>query len=341
MPAPAKLWQIAGLTAKEEATYGVAVALTTTADGVQMQYDNRDMPWLTLNYTFDGDLGPAVGNLGTVLRAGKGGQSVTFEAPTRAKGYGTAYSATNKPSIHALLKAAGFDAASVTTASAEKWTYTPTAPGVGYTSLTANLYGRGELAALTGVLCDWSFDAPSAQPPMHRFAMSGLLNADISDVTTPTITYPNTAVQPPLAQNVTLVVGNFTTNAVAKSCSFALGREIMPRAALSGTTGHLGFIGRGRMPEAKVVLESTALVSTPFHSAAGFDPYQIDQDASSFSFSIQFGATQYNRWKLSFPQAQVVAIAPQVVDGVACMELTIRGYCSTPVAADDVSVLFD
>jgi hypothetical protein len=95
------------------------------------------------------------------------------------------------------------------------------------------------------------------------------------------------------------------------------------------------------MPEAKVVLESTALVSTPFQSAAGFDPYQIDQDASSFAFSIQFGATQYNRWKLSFPQAQVVAIAPQVVDGVACMELTIRGYCSTPVAADDISVLFD
>ena len=341
MPAPAKLSQIAGLLGKEETTYGSAVALTTTADGIQMQYENRDMPWVTLNYVFDGDLGPAVGNLGTVLRAAKGGQSVAFEVPTRAKGYGTAYSATNKPSIHALLKASGFDAAATTTASSEKWTYTPTAPGTTYTSLTCELYGRGEKVPVVGALFDWSFDAPSAQPPMNRFAMSGILSADISDVTTPTITYPNTSIQPPLAQNCTFVLGSFTTNAVVKSCSFALNREVMPRAALSGTAGHLGFIGRGRAPEAKVVLESTALVNTPFHTSSGFDPYQIEQDAPSLAFSIQFGSTQYNRWKLAFAQAQVVGISPQVVDGVACMELTVRGYCSTPVAADDITVTFD
>ena len=342
MPAPAKLSQIAGLLAKEETTYGSAVALTTTADGVQMQYDSRDMPWVTLNYAFDGDLGPSVGNLGTVLRAAKAGQSATFEAPTRAKGYGSAYSATNKPSIHALLKASGFDAAATTTASSEKWTYTPTAPGTGYTSLTASLYGRGELVPLVGVLADWSFDFPNQGPPTHRFALSGLLGAaGVTDVSTPTITYPNTSVQPPLAQNVTFTLGSFTTNAVVKSGSFTLAREIMPRSALSGTAGHLGFIGRGRVPEAKVVIESTALVSTPFHTTAGFDPYLLESNGTSFAFAIQFGSTQYNKWKVSFAQAQVVGIAPQVVDGVACTELTVRAYSSTPVAADDISVVFD
>jgi len=341
MPAPAKLTQIAGLLGKEETTYGTAVSLTTTADGIQMQFDNRDLPWVTLNYVFDGDLGPSVGNLGTVLRAAKAGQSASFEVPTRAKAAGTAYSASVVPSIHRLLKAAGFDAAVTTTASSEKWTYTPTAPGTTYTSLTAELYGRGEKVPLTGVIADWSFDAPNAGPPTHRFPMQGLLSADISDVATPSITYPLTTIQAAVAQNATIVIGSYTTNAVVKSCAFALNREITPRAALTGTAGHLGFVPRGRSPELRLVVESSALVGSPYTSSAGFDPYLLEKNATNIAVSVQFGSTQYNRWKLSAAQAQVVAISPQVVDGVACMELTIRPYTSTPIANDDLSVVFD
>lgn len=341
MPAPAKLVQILGFQAKEEATYGTAVALATTADGIQLQYENRDYPWASIQYAFDGDLGPSVGNLGTVLRAAKGGQSVTFEATTRAKGAGAAYAAAVVPSIHRLLKAAGFDAAVTTTSAAEKWTYTPTAPGTGYTSLTAELYGRAEKVPMAGVLADWSFDAPVAGPPTHRFALSGLLSANISDVATPTFTYPLASIQAPLAQNVTFVLGSLTTNAVVRSCGFTLGREILDRSALSGSAGHLGFVPRGRVPEAKVVLESTALVGSPYTSSSAFDPYLLEQTGQTFAFSLQFGTTQYFRWKLAFAQAQVVGIAPQVVNGVACMELTVRAYSSTPVAADDITVTFD
>lgn len=341
MPAPAKLTQIAGLLGKEETTYGTAVSLTTTADGIQMQFDNRDMPWITLNYVYDGDLGPSVGNLGTVLRSAKAGQSASFEVPTRAKAAGTAYSASVVPSIHRLLKASGFDAAATTTASSEKWTYTPTAPGTTYTSLSAELYGRGEKVPMAGVLCDWSFDAPNAGPPLHRFAMQGILSAAISDVTTPSITYPLTAIQAAVAQNATFVVGNLTANAVVKSCAFAMNREVTPRAALTGTAGHLGFVPRGFAPELRLVLESMALTTTPFTGASAFDPYQLEANGTSFACSVQFGSTQYNRWKVSFPQAQVIAIAPQVVDGVACMELTIRAHTSTPIANDAITVLFD
>ncbi|HEV8456378.1 MAG TPA: hypothetical protein VGQ24_15885, partial [Gemmatimonadales bacterium] len=136
MPAPAKLSQILAMLGKEETTYGSAVALTTTADGIQLQFDNRDFPWASLDYAFDGDLGPSVGNLGTVLRAGKAGRSLQYEAPTRAKGAGAAYSAAVLPSIHRLLKASGFDAALTTTTGSEKYVYTPSAPGTTYTSLT-------------------------------------------------------------------------------------------------------------------------------------------------------------------------------------------------------------
>lgn len=341
MPAPAKLVQIMGFLGKEEATYGTAIAMTTTADGIQLQYENRDYPWAAIGYAFDGDLGPSVGNLGTVLRAAKAGQSITFEAMTRAKGAGVAYSASVFPSIHRLLKASGFDAASVTTSAAEKWTYTPTGPGTGYTSLSTELYGRAEKFPCVGMIADWSFDFPNQGPPMHKFALSGLLNSAVTDVATPTITYPLTSIQAPLAQNVSLTLGSLTTNAVVLSGSFALGREILPRSVLSGSAGHLGFVPRGRTPEVKIVLEATALVGTPFTSATAFDPYNLESTGQNLAFTIQFGTAQYFRWKLTSVQAQVVGIAPQVVNGIACWELTIRPYTSTPVAADDFTIVFD
>jgi len=341
MAAPAKLVQIMGFLGKEEATYGTAIAVTTTADGIQLQYENRDYPWASIEYAFDGDLGPSVGNLGTVLRAAQGGQSVKFEAVTRAKGAGAAYSATVVPSIHRLLKAAGFDAASVTTASSEKWTYTPTGPGTTYTSLTTELYGRGEKFPCVGMISDWSFDFTNQAPPIHKFTLSGLLNSAVVDVATPTITYPLTSIQAPLAQNVSLTLGSLTTNAVILSGSFTLGREILARSVLSGTAGHLGFIPRGIMPDVKVVLEATALVGSPYTGASAFDPYLLQSTGQNFAFTVQFGATQYFRWKLVSAQAQVTAAAPTVVNGIACWELTIRPYTSTPVANDAFTIVFD
>lgn len=341
MGVPAKLVQVLALLGKEESSYGTAVAVTTTADGIQLQFENRDYPWVTLDYAFDGDLGPSVGNLGTVLRAGPTGRSFTYDAPTRAKPAGAAYTASVVPSIHRLLKASGFDAALTSTTSAEKWTYTPTAPGTGYTSLTVELYGRGEKCHGIGVLSDWSMDFPNGAPPMHRFALRGYLNANISDVATPSVTYPLTTIQAPLASAVTLVIGSYTTNAVLYSGSFSLGREIQPRVALTGSGGHLGFVPRGRQPEMKLVVEASALVGTPFHTSAGLDPYQLRDAATGIAVSAQFGTTQYNRYKVALNQAQLVNVVPTVVNGLACNELSFRGYTSTPVAADDLTVTFD
>jgi len=341
MPQPAKLVQVLGLLGKEEATYGNAVALTTTADGVQLQFENRDYPWVQLNYTFDGDLGPSVGNLGTVLRAGKTGRSFTYEAPTRAKGGGAAYTASVVPSIHRLLKASGFDAAVTTTSAAEKWTYTPTGPGTTYTSLTMEFYGRGEKVPAVGVIADWRFEFANGGPPTHTFVLNGFLSADISDAAFPSITYPLTSVQAPLANGVALTLGSFTANAVMYSGGFTLNRELFPRVALTSAGGHQGFIPRGRAPEMRFVVEATALQGTPFHAAGGIDPYKLEEAATSIQAKVAFGSTQYNRWNVNFPQAQVTAVAPTIVNGVACVDLTVRAHTSTPAAADDITVTFD
>jgi len=340
--APAKLLHVLGLLAKEEATYGTAVALTTTADGVQLQYPDKNVAApFEIDYSFDGDLGPSVGNLGTVKRVGPAGRSIRGSLPTRCRPGGAAYSASVVSSIHRLLKAAGFDGTLSTSTGAESWTYNPTAPGSTYTSLTEELYTRGEKWPVVGILSDLQVDFADPKPPIWMFAQQGIVSALPTDVAAPVITYPLQSVSPPLASAISFTLGNFTNaNAVVMSGSLALNRELTPRVALSGAAAHLGFVPGARRPELKVVLEATALTATPFTAAAAFDPYNLRDSAQNLAVALQFGSTQYNKYVINFPQAQIIDVKPMNNGPIATVELTIRAYNSTAVSADDVNIVF-
>lgn len=343
MPAPAKLLHVLGLLAKEESTYGTAIALATTSDGVQLQYsDNFIAAPFTIDYAFDGDLGPAVATLGNIKRVAPSGRSIKGDLPTRARPAGAAYSASVVPSIHKLLKSAGFDAAATTTTSSEKWTYTPTAPGATFTSLTEELYTRGEKWPVVGVVSDLKIEFANPAPPIWTFMQQGILSAMPSDVTAPTITYPLQTVSPPLASSVALTLGNFTSaNAVVMSGSFELRRTVHPRVALSNSAAHLGFMPGDRSPIMKVVLEATALTTTPYTAAAAFDPYNLRDSGQNLAVTLAFGTTQYNRYSISMPQAQVIDVVPQNNGPIATVELTLAPYVTSVTASDDVTITFD
>lgn len=342
MSAPAKLLHVIGALFKNESTYGSAVALTTTADGLQLQYKDRNVAApLTIDYAFDGDLGPSVSNLGKVQRVAPSGRSIKGDLPLRVRGGGAAYSSSVVPSLHSVLKACGFDAAVTTTVSSEKWVYTPTAPGNGYGSGTANLYTRGELWSAAGCIGNLKFDAPDPAPPIWMFSMMGIATPLPADGAGPSITYPLQTVQPPLASSITPVFGSFTTNAVVMSSSFDMQRKLDPRVAQSAGGAHLGFVPGDRNPIVKLVLEATSLVTTPYTSSAGFDPYQLRDTGQSFAFSLKYGSTQYNRYTISFPQAQVADVQLQNNGSVATVELTIAAFNSTASSADDMSITFD
>lgn len=339
--APAKLLHVMGVTEKEEATYGTAIALTTTADGFQLQYTDRNQGApMTWDWAFGGEMGPSVGNLGQVQRVASAGLSISGSLPTRARGGGAAYSASVVPSIHRALKASGFDATVTTTSSSEKWVYTPMAPGTGYTSLTRNLYTRGELWTQTGVIQNAKMEFADPKPPIWTFDSSAIGTLP-TDVACPTITYPLQTSAPPLASSVTFTMGSLVANAVVMSGSFDMQREKTPRVPVSGGAAHLGFVPGDRSPIIKVVLEATALVATPFTSSTAFDPYGLKNAGTSFAFSLRFGSTQYFRYTIAFTQAQVSAIALQNNGPIALTELTIAAYNSTAVAADDVVITFD
>jgi hypothetical protein len=342
MPAPAKLLHVLGYVGKEEATYGTPIALTPATDGIQLQYKDRNVAApLTLKYAFAGDLGPSVGNLGQVANVAPSGLSIEGDLPTRARPGGAAYSATVVPSIHRLLKSAGLDATGTFSVGTENWKYTPTAAGNGYTSLTDNLYTRGELWTRTGMLSSVKFDFSDPSPPIWTFGTKGFVSALPIDSAVPAIVYPLQTVAPPLASSVTLTLGNLSANAVVMSGSFDLQRDLQPRVAVSASGAHLGFVPHDRNPIMKVVLEATALVGTPFTSAAAFDPYNLRDKATSIAASVKFGTTQYFRYTVAFPQCQVIDAVPQNNGPVATVELTLNGYNSTATSADDVSVTFD
>ncbi len=342
MPTPAKLLHVLGLLAKEEAVYGTAIALTTTADGVQLQYKDRHQGApLTFKYAYDGSLGPSVGALGQVRRVPPSGYSIEGDLPTRARPAGAAYSATVLPSIHRLLKAAGFDATIVTTATLESVTYAPTVSTTTFTSLSMGLYTRGELWAIAGAICSAKFDFSNPEPPIWTFATRGIATLPI-DAVAPIITYPNQSVQSPLASSIGVTLGSLTANAVVMSGGFDMARSVdNPRVALSAAGAHLGYTPGDRIPVCKVVLEATALVGTPFTSSSAFDPYNLKDKATQFAFALQFGAIQYNKWTLNFPQAQVIDAVPNNNGPIATVELTIAGFNSTATSADDMNIVFN
>lgn len=343
MGAPAKLLHVIGLTAKTESTYGVSSSPTTTADGVQMQFSEKNIATpFTIGYAFDGDLGPGVGSLGSMVRVAPSGRSVTGDIPTRARPGGAAYSASVVPSIHTLLKIAGFDAAVTTTGGSEKWAYTPTAPGTGYASASANLYAMGELVPVLGMLCDFKIDFANPAPPIWTFMSSSILSALPTDVTAPTVTYPLQTVSPPLATSVALTLGNFTSgNAAVISGSFALKRVLEPRVLLSASGAHLGFVPGARQPELTLTLEQTALTGSAGTAAATFDPYNLRDLATQLAVTLQFGSTQYNKYKLTMGQMQVIDAKPANNGPVGCTTMVLRAPVTTAVANDDLTITFD
>lgn len=340
MPVPAKLVTLLGLLGKEEATYGTAIALTSTSDGLLMQFTDRNIGApASIEYAFDGDLGPSVASGATTKRAAPAGRSFRAQLPFRAKGAGSAYAAATVPNVHKILKASGFDAAVTTTTGSEKWTYTPTPEGTTYTSLTLNAYARGELWAASGVVGNLSINFDNQAPPVWTFDARGIASVP-TDSSVPTITYPSFSTIPPLASSATVVIGSFTTNAVVLGGSFTYNRGIdNPRVPISGN--HLGFVPSGRGPRLTFTVEATAFVGSPYHTSAGLDPTLLREAATSIAVSVQFGSTQYNRYKIELPTAQLVNVTPANNGPVATYTLEFAGHGSTPVLNDDCTITFD
>ncbi|MFN2327030.1 MAG: phage tail tube protein [Gemmatimonadales bacterium] len=336
MPAPAKLMNLSALLLKKEATYGTAIAVTATADGHLLALSDRHPAILTMEYLYDGRLGPSPGNLGDLRRIGPVGRTVSGDIPMRFRGAGTTYAATVLPSLHTMLQISGFDA----TLGSGAFTYTPTADSTTYASATAEYYKRGEMWRALGVLANWGFRVEGAAPPIHTFGVKGIASVAVADAAMVAPAYQNVTVTPSIAAGLGCTIGDWTAVGV-KSATFSMNRTFEPRWGLEEADGHLGFFPTGYDPELRIVVESTALVGTPYHTSGGFDPYLLRTSANDFAVALTVGGVAFNRIKLNLPQAQLVDAVMGNEGAVATTELVIKPYNSTPILNDILNVVCD
>lgn len=327
------------LLLKAEASYNAGGTVTGTADGFLMC--EPTVP--TLTPLHDGARrGTPPGMGGNLRRVAPSAFEIAFQLMHEAKGAAAAYSASVFPSVHRALLGAGFDGAVTTTASSEKWDYTPTPLSGTPTSLLGELYARAEKYPFTGAYLNLERLAwDDLGIPLFTFGVRGLLGT-IADAAIPTVTYPTLTTEPPRAVNIGFTLGSWTTTAVVRSGSLQMQREIMPRANQNGATGHAGFSPGRRNPVFECLVEAPALVATPFHTSAGIDPYQFFSNATEVAAQVSFGSTQYNRLKVILGRVQMSQPVQLEEDGpTALYRLTFQVNPTSMSLNDDVTIRFD
>ena len=334
MPVPALLNQVAGYMAKVEAVYGTAETLTNTTDGIY-PYTGEGLPTppSELEYLFDGDVGRDVSSLLPSLSIAPSGRGRKMDFPVLFKGSGVTYSATVMPprEVDLMLQASGFDRTFATA----MHTYTPTAAGTGYKSLTVGHFAQGKSHLSSGCLSDWSFDFNDLGAPVHTFAMQGI-GAVPTTLTLPTITYQYPTILWPGASGAVVSIGTWVAPDV-KGGSFKLNRNIgNARARITAAGGHLGFVPGAMRPEITLMVEQTALASSPFHAVGGIAPDALREAATPITVSVRIGTAATNRYTVTLTNAQLIAVKPSNDEAVAMYELTFRG-----TGSNAVSVLFD
>lgn len=334
MPTAARLNQVIGVLAKEEVDPNVAETLSNTADACNVYIGDGDPPTPTpIEYVFDGNIGRAAGTLSPQRRTTPNGRFRQGQFQCLPKGLGSVYSGSAFPpnEVHRWLKGAGYDATFSATPTPQ-WSYTPTPASSVPTHLTVRQFMQGSQYDQVGVQSDFAYETQGLGVPVFTFDWRGVASAP-ADLTLPALTIGAAGVIPPVASAVVASVNGVTTLTVRR-VAFRRNRTTeTARLAQNLAGGHAGFIAGGFSPEWEIEVERPA--------RATFDPEALAAAATSIAFSVQFGATQYNRWTHSTVQGQVINVQPAADGPLATVTFTVRGFSSTPSANDAELLLFN
>lgn len=313
---------------RTEATEGVPVSLTT-ADAILVV----DKPDVTTDYTLDGSRGHP-----TLPRIPKGGRFHTVSLVHEVAGGSIAYSATQLPSPHTLLRVCGFDATVDTTAGAEKVTYAPSVPvnagGGGYTSGSFDVYHRGQRWRMTGTHGQFELAFENGGLAKLTAALSGVSVALPVDANVPALTFPASQLADPAkADGFNLQIGSFAPARV-KTLSLKQERDIKPRMMENAAARHGGFSPGGQPTYTlEALVESEAL--------AAYNPYQVTElcQRAALSFAIGTGAL-YRGFRVEAPNAQLVGTAEQDEENTAAWSFTFELKPTAYMGSDELKIVF-
>lgn len=319
---------IGGLLLKPEASYNAGGAVAAATDGVQLS----ELATATLDWADKGERDMAIGSASHERRGAPSGRFVTIPVKTLFRGPGAVLSASVTPQdIHALMRISGHSATLLATGGAEKYTYAPVSDA--YASGVGELYGYKQKYGFQGAFADLKIAAAAGGFVSIDAAISALVTADFSDVSTPVITYPYQAIQRPKFENIALTIGSFASAKVV-GIDFATNWEIVPTLdANSGTHG--GFSMIRRKPTLNLNILMSSLTTTPFHAVGGIDPYNLWRVGTEIALGFTVGAVQYNKLEFTGPKCQVVSVAESADAGKGTWAIGLQLNPSTPTANDD------
>lgn len=334
MPFPAKTGNTHLLIAKPESTYGTFTAPSASTDVKELALSDRHTSLVQKGHWYDGMVGPSPGNTGFLPRIPKLGAFLDGTFPMRFKGFGAAYSASNKPNVHDMLLFCGYAATGSFTGGSEKWTYDPSTDVAVHSSGSYRYYHGGQIYEGAGLLGIMSYESQLGAPPLFTFVTKAIQNADVTDGAPPAATYTHLAVVPFSSAGATITLGSFLTAAVRK-VRYESGRNLETmRPNLNGTSVLLGWVSTERNPRLTVTIERTTFVGSPFHTSSGIDYYKLAEAATQVTGLIQFGSVQYNRLKHNLLRMQLADVAEGNDGGVKTVDLTFEPKALDPVSYD-------
>lgn len=323
-----ELVRLKGVTATEENTYGTD-ASPTTSDGVQVEENF----WTTINTGYLNENlreGAAGQGLGRFASGSPTGRFIEFELNVPLKGASSAFSAATDIEFHPLMVACGLSANVDTTGGSETVTYSPQSSG--FSSATVYLFSSSTKYICTGVRGDLTLSFMPGQFVMATFSMQGFLDTLPTDNSLPSITYPNSGVEPPTVKSAGFTMNSFDPSDF-ESFEFALQNQVPERPRGNASDGHDGYEIVDWDPQFTTTIDRPNLSS--------FDPWDLRDNNTTFSWDIgDIGSTQYNQINLSGSAGRIVEIPQTASDEFAMLDLTVRAQNTAAGADDAFSLVF-
>lgn len=338
MPAVAKFNHIQGLLAREQLDPDVAEVLSASTDGCDVYIGDGDPPPPEeIQEVFNGKTtaGRGAGSLSPRKAMAPMGfyRAVTYQQ--RLRGSLQTYSASSFPpnEIHRFLKACGLDATYSATPTPQ-WLYTPIAPNTNPTILTLGDLRQQDRYDLRNVVGTLKIESTEGGAALISFEMRGI-HEGVSNVVHPAITIGAHGVQPPHCAGMVLEFDDVTFAGVLRKFVFTQNLVWEPNRTGINLAGlHGGWVIGSNAPTLELELERPA--------RASYNPEALRAAATSQKVALQLGATQYNRAKLTLPQAQVGAPpTPGASGSTATVMVRYDAHASTPNLTDTFSLLMN
>ena len=324
---------IYGLAGLLETTYGDAASVTLATDGVELSEEFL----VTREYLQSGERSAPPGSAIAHQKMGPpDGSFFTGSPQVLARGYGSAYSAANKPpDVAVFMELCGH---SSTLDDGVSYAYAPHALTVTPESGSFEAYSRGQLWPLSGIYGSLGLLIEDGGYGVFTCDMQGICGAP-SDVALPAITYSQ--VLHPKAEGLSLAIGDYT-GGVARRVELTQGRELANRLNQSGASLYPGTANGRMAPVITMTVEADSFTTTPFHAAAAFDPWGFYNAAIQVAITFTLGTTAFNRFTFTASQAQMNAVPLEGADGpTGLWDLSFQLNPSTAILQDAYSFLFD